>query len=83
MWDPPVDSEQNGYIISYSINMTTPTGERAVFTSSVTNYTLLNLEPYKIYKFTLAAETASGSGPFTSTLQVRTQESGQYFKLTM
>lgn len=80
-WDLPVDSEQNGHIISYSINMTTETGERATFTSSVTNYTFQNLEPYKIYEFTIAAETAIGRGPFTPPLQVRTQESGQHFKL--
>lgn len=78
LWDPPVDSEQNGHIISYSINMTTQTGERVVFTSNVTNYTFQNLEPYKIYEFTLAAETASGSGPYTSSLQVRSRESGQF-----
>lgn len=81
IWDPPVDSEQNGHIISYSINMTTETGERAMFTSTVMNYTFQNLEPYKVYEFTIAAETAIGRGPFTPSLQVRTQESGQHFKL--
>jgi receptor-type tyrosine-protein phosphatase Q len=75
-WDPPPASEQNGVITYYSINMTTGEGDMLSFRTSSNEFTVSGLEPYKVYYFTLAAETESGQGPFSSSMPFRTGEAG-------
>lgn len=78
VWDPPLSSEQNGIVINYVINMTTEEGDTFYFETTSGTYTFLNLEPFRVYHFLLAAQTISGQGPFSSYVSVRTGEAGRY-----
>ena len=77
MWDPPVAPEQNGHITNYTINMTTESGNIFSFSTSSNVYTISDLEPFKVYYFELAAETIVGQGPFSSSIPIRTGETGR------
>ena len=78
-----MSSEQNGIIINYLINMTTDTGETLTFTTNDTTYAVHNLEAFTVFHFVVAAETSSGSGPFSTPVPIRTGEDSMFSAQTV
>ena len=83
-WLAPLASEQNGVIISYTLNITeTGSGQtiqRSVL-SSQTSVTVNSLLPFTTYSCSIAASTSIGMGPFSTLLTVVTPEDGKHNKL--
>ena len=76
-WNPPLLEEQNGDIVQYVVNVThTVTLDRVQYTLTATTITITGLEPYTNYVCVVAAATASGLGPFSTLIHVRTLEAG-------
>ena len=68
---------QNGIIIGYLINVTAiGTGETFQVFSATTNLVIQSLRPFTMYICVIAAETSAGTGPFSVSLSVQTNESG-------
>ena len=75
--DPPAATEQNGIIISYTINITgVETGERLQLASQSQSVNVTGLTPYATYLCAVAASTAVGPGPFSTQITIQTPESG-------
>ena len=76
-WNPPPQSQQNGAIIRYVVNVThADTLETIQYYSTVTSITITGLDPYTTYVCVVAAETTIGVGPFTHLFFVQTKEAG-------
>ena len=76
-WIPPDMQAQNGIIVDYLINVTAiGTGEAFQVSSATTNLVILSLRPFTMYICLVAAETRAGTGPFSISLTVQTNESG-------
>ena len=78
-WQAPLVEEQNGVIISYTINVTDvgrgQTIQRLV-SSSQTSITVASLIPFTTYSCSIAASTSAGMGPFSTLLTLTTPEDG-------
>ena len=76
-WSPPDMQSQNGIIMGYLINVTEiETGETFQVSSATTNLVIQSLRPFTTYVCVIAAETSGGTGPFSISLTVQTNESG-------
>ena len=76
-WSPPDVQSQNGIITGYLINVTAiGTGETFQVSSTTTNLVIQSLRPFTMYICVIAAETSAGTGPFSISLTVQTNESG-------
>ena len=77
-WDPPEDSGESieAYIVSYNDSHFRH-HNRKVVKPPVNSYMLENLIPNTVYHIRVAAKSARGEGPPTTTIQVRTQEFGK------
>jgi receptor-type tyrosine-protein phosphatase Q len=74
-WHPPLETEQNGVIIGYIINVThANTLQTTQYQSLSTSIIITGLEPYTTYVCIVAAETSIGVGPFSHLFFVLTQE---------
>ena len=79
-WSPPDVQSQNGIIIGYLINVTAiGTGEAFQVSSATTNLVIQSLRPFTMYICVIAAETSAGTGPFSISLIVQTNESGTLY----
>ena len=68
---------QNGIITGYLINVTVVgTGETFQVSSTTTNLVIHSLRPFTTYVCVIAAETSAGTGPFSISLTVQTNEAG-------
>ena len=79
-WDSPLESEQNGIIISYTVAyVNLNRSEDQQISSSTPQRQLLftGLQEYEEYSFTVAAETTVGQGPFSDPTSVFTFEDGE------
>ena len=77
-WEEPLAEEQNGVIISYTINVTVlETEERSSFTTAGTNFQLHNLHPFYTYSVTIAAATVNGTGPYSSVFTIQLPPDGE------
>ncbi len=77
MWSAPAPEDRNGPIIEYKINVTViSTGQTYVLTSSTTNLEVTSLRPFTDYMFRIAALTAAGTGPYSTTLSITTLPAG-------
>ena len=76
-WSPPELQSQNGNITGYLINVT-EIGTRETFqvSSATTNLVIQSLRPFTTYVCVIAAETSAGTGPFSISLTVQTNEAG-------
>ena len=76
-WDPPAAAEQNGIIISYTVNITgVETGEQLQLTAQSQSVNVTGLTPYTTYFCIVAASTAIGPGPFSTQIIIQTPEAG-------
>ena len=76
-WSPPPRIDINGDLQFYVVTMTEmETGRPWRFHAVNTFITIGALHPYYNYASQVAANTAIGSGPFTSIFYVQTLESG-------
>ena len=76
-WDPPEADQQNGVITGYVINVTVvETGETFQLFSSTNTLTVESLMPFTTYVCVIAAQTSVGTGPFSITISVQTDEAG-------
>ena len=82
-WWPPRAEDQNGVILSYTINMTEEGTEELTFYSSNLAIFINNLRPHVTYRCQIAAETSIGLGPFSSTISFRTHENGRYIVIML
>ena len=76
MWTPPRFHEQNGIIISYTINLLSG-GNSSTFTTPDEVLMLGSLKPFTSYTLDIAASTLVGSGPSTAAITVTTPEDGK------
>ena len=77
-WSPPDMQSRNGIITGYLINVTEiETGETFQVSSATTNLVIQSLRPFTTYVCVIAAETSAGTGPFSISLTVRTNEAGR------
>jgi len=82
-WDPPLPEIQNGVIVAYAINLTTVGGSGNIseYSSDRNNITVVLLNPFTTYVYTVAAQTSVGTGPFTNSFTVMTLEDGMFTAL--
>lgn len=74
-WDPPLFEDQNGVIVSYTINVTLlETGEEFQLSTDAHSLLLDSLRPFGTYSFIIAAETVVSEGPFSTVLTIATPE---------
>ena len=79
-WHPPEPSDRNGIITGYFIQVV-EVDTNSYFSFNRTNNTeflLQQLHPYYSYNCSIAAFTAIGRGPLSSSLLVQTDEDGEY-----
>ena len=80
IWDLPVPSERNGIIIGYTISVTSlssPLEEPRLFFTAVEFLIVDFLNPHTEYVCMIAANTAIGTGPFSTELNVWTEQDGK------
>ena len=81
-WQAPPVSEQNGIIISYTINVTetrSSYGLQQMVHRSQTSITVTSLLPFTTYSCSIAASTSVGIGPFSTLLIATTFEDGMMY----
>ena len=68
----------NGDIIGYNLSLTEVESGRVISYNVTmgTAYTARNLHPYYNYECRVAAYTVAGTGPFSSSIPIRTSEDG-------
>ena len=77
-WDEPPAEEQNGIIVSYSINVTVLESEEQLsFITEGTRFELYNLHPFYTYSVTMAAATVNGTGPYSTVFTVQLPPDGE------
>ena len=81
-WDSPLESEQNGNIISYTVAYVNlnRSEDQQISNSSTSQRQMLftGLQEYEEYSFVVAATTTVGQGPFSDPSSVFTFEDGEY-----
>ncbi len=77
-WQPLPQSETNGAIIGYVINIT-KCSSSSIQQFSTTSTTLLaqNLTAFTTYSCIIAAKTSLGVGPFSEAIPIQTLEDGK------
>ncbi len=80
-WEAPLAEEQNGEIVSYTLNITSAdTGviiQRTV-PSTQTTISVFSLAPFTTYFCSIAASTSVDIGPFSTLLTVNTLEDSEF-----
>ena len=79
-WIAPLIEEQNGVIVTYTLNITdagTGVTFQRVVPSSQTSITLSSLTPFTTYFCSIAASTIVNIGPFSTLLTVSTLEDSE------
>ena len=77
-WNPPLQEERNGIIISYIVTISeqgTDTQLQLTFTTTIVTLNMLN--PFTTYSVAVSASTAVGVGPPTAQLSFITAEDGK------
>ena len=77
-WALPLQSQRNGAITGYVINITNLDTEMTQqhITGLVSNLTITDLSPFTVYVATIAARTAVGVGPFSGVFSSQTLGDG-------
>jgi len=79
-WLPPLDYEQNGFIVTYTIAVIeTRSGHmiQRTISSSLNSITISSLRPFTSYSCSIAASTSVGMGPFSTSLTILTLQDGK------
>ncbi len=78
-WNQLPIEQRNGVIRGYSIQLRhTRTGITTIHNTTETSLQLMNLKPYSMYEYAIAAYTSVGQGP-TASSQARTDEDGRSY----
>jgi hypothetical protein len=73
IWSEPLPEEQNGPIVRYIVRiMRVGSSDATEFNTSSTRLQVDSLVPYTFYEWQVAAQTNSGSGPFSSPVTEQT-----------
>ena len=92
-WSPPVPTEQNGLITSYSIQVygyPFPAVNSSINAPCITmdypvtqlvTFTLTELEEFNNYTISVAAVNSNGTGPYTANITQQTLPDGKYFSI--
>ena len=76
-WGPPPPESHNGVINGYFINITNDNFEEIQLLFSTEEFvTVVSLQPYTMYFYSVAANTDAGLGPFSVTYPITTDEDG-------
>ena len=76
-WESPPLDQQNGVIISYTVNITPQGGSAYTHVATGLSFLASSLLPNTDYSFAVAASTSAGTGPYSSpTLMARTTPPG-------
>lgn len=76
-WLPPPEEHRNGLIVRYVVNVSSESGESFQLHSMLPRFSAQMLRPFTTYSCAVAAETIA-VGPFTSIMQIKTPEDGEY-----
>lgn len=80
-WHPPVEDQQNGEILYYTVTIYINTGQGSHQTHTITTNSsriqLPLLRPFSDYSITVAASTSVGRGPFIEPVFFNTPEAGK------
>ena len=80
-WSELSSVDCNGIITEYTISLLNiDSNEKFYFVSNSTSLTLENLSPFTSYKFSLAASTVVGRGPFSAHEYFKTLQDGRLHK---
>ena len=74
-WSPPLPSQRNGIIISYSVNCSLNNNVTYTTRTSNTSLTITGLEPFTNYTCSLSASTIVGDGPKVDNHAVTNEDS--------
>ena len=80
-WDSPLESEQNGVIISYTVayvNLNRSGDQQISLSTTQRQLSITGLQEYEEYSFTVAATTTVGQGPFSDTSSTFTFQDGKH-----
>ena len=78
-WQPPLLSQQNGKITTYTVQVVQLGETLSTVTTSGLRLTISSLLSNSFYSFMVAASTVVGIGPYTTpSLTVRTLSPGMY-----
>ena len=78
-WEELPVPERNGEVLGYIVQyQNLLTGVRVFQNTSNTSILLKDLKPYTTYRYTIAAYTSVGPGPFGSSHQEQTDEDGRF-----
>ncbi len=78
-WELPDEQERNGEIEEYEVHVADlSTNESFAFYTSNQSLLLSDLEPFRYYRYSVAAATVIGYGPRSPHLTLRTNEDGKY-----
>ena len=83
-WDSPLESEQNGIIISYTVayvNLNRSEDQQISLSTTQRQLSITDLQEYEEYSFRVAAATTVGQGPFSDPSLIFTFEDGEYIYL--
>ena len=84
VWELPPLDQQNGIIIGYVISMTIVETNEIVLLYSNTTFLVVNsFEPFRTYICVIAAQTTTGTGPFSIEIILSTPQDGNVFHLLM
>ncbi len=78
-WLPPIQSEQNGIITQYIVELTNSWANTSQHISHSSSIEISALIPFKTYFFVVGASTRIGVGPFGNSLFFTTLEEGNIF----
>ena len=65
-WQPPLDSQQNGIITNYTVQVIPPGQSPFTITTTELSLTVSSLLGNSQYSFAVAASTVVGIGPYSS-----------------
>lgn len=86
-WIAPTVEEQNGVIISYTVNVLDAASGQNIgpttVPSSQTSITVAALLPFTTYLCSIAASTSLGMGPFSTSLMVTTLQDSKMSNLSI
>ena len=77
-WDGPLQEQQNGPIVGYSVRVVRVSDSST--TDIHTNDTMLrvdSLDPYTLYEWRVAARTIAGTGPYSNPVVEQTLPDGK------
>ena len=77
-WQPPTPEDRNGVILGYIVRLfSISNGESRELTTPFTNITVESLVPYTLFECVIAAYTTVGTGPASSVILARTEETSK------